>query len=349
MDGTLTPGKAFDAGGTGAHLNSTDPNAGDPLASQGAVVVADKYLFTVNAGSNTAVMFAINPAAPIELAMVGQPVPTGGEFPVSIAVSKYGQVCVLNGGAVANVNCFKADPVNGLTTIPNSIRSIPLNQTTPPQPQGTASQIAFNADGTVLLAAIKGVAPAQGYIASWTIAQDGTLSQDYVQNVGGYRPFSITLIPGTNAIFDADPAAGGYNIWDFSQTPATSKNYTIPGQMANCWSAFSPKTKSFFLIDAGIDVVSELSLDTSLTGTVVKQYQLPENSGIIDAEVGSVAGTDYLYVLAPNTTSIHVLGFPAQGQGKPVQNYSLSDFASASGVPIQARNLQGMAVFTLPY
>ncbi|KAG8887697.1 hypothetical protein FRB99_004212, partial [Tulasnella sp. 403] len=329
-DGTLTPGNAIYAGGSGSHLNTTDPNAGDPLASQGSVVVSGNYLYTVNAGSNTAVMFAINPAAPTELTMIGQPVPTGGEFPVSIAASQSGQVCVLNGGAIANVNCFKADPTNGLVAVPNSIRSLPLNQTTPPQPQGTASQVAFNQDGTLLLAAIKGVPPGFGWIASWIVAQDGTLSQDYVRNVGGYRPFSITPIPGTKSIFDADPSAGGYNVWDFGQTPATWKNTTIPGQMVNCWSAYSPVTKSYFLVDAGLSLVSEISLDASLSGTLVKQYQLPTGSATIDGEVGTIAGADYLYVLAPNTTSIQVVALPAPGQGKVVQGFDLSVYTTSA-------------------
>ena len=49
-------------------------------------------------------MFSINPSEPAKLKMVGQPVSTGGEFPVSITISKQtGQVCVLNGGTVNGV------------------------------------------------------------------------------------------------------------------------------------------------------------------------------------------------------------------------------------------------------
>lgn len=46
-----------------------------------------QYLFTVNAGSNTVSMFAIDPESPRHLRLVGKPVDTLGEFPQSVAYS----------------------------------------------------------------------------------------------------------------------------------------------------------------------------------------------------------------------------------------------------------------------
>ena len=44
-------------------------------------------------------MFSIDPEEPAKLRMIGQPVSTGGDFPVSVAISEQsGQVCVLNSG-----------------------------------------------------------------------------------------------------------------------------------------------------------------------------------------------------------------------------------------------------------
>ncbi|KAG9025317.1 hypothetical protein FS837_004967, partial [Tulasnella sp. UAMH 9824] len=68
-DGTLTFGAVIPAGGTGLHGNNTNPDAGDPLFSQNAIKVVNGYLFTVNSGSNTAVMFKINPENPSDLTM----------------------------------------------------------------------------------------------------------------------------------------------------------------------------------------------------------------------------------------------------------------------------------------
>ena len=49
-------------------------------------------------------MFKINPANPVELMMVGSPVSSKGEFPMSLAINDQGTMaCVLNGGAVNGV------------------------------------------------------------------------------------------------------------------------------------------------------------------------------------------------------------------------------------------------------
>jgi len=50
-------------------------------------------------------MFKIDPDNPAMLTMVGSPVRSGGEFPVSIAASTAkNMICVLNGGAENGVS-----------------------------------------------------------------------------------------------------------------------------------------------------------------------------------------------------------------------------------------------------
>lgn len=57
-------------------------------------------------------MFKINPNNPTNLKMVGSPVCSGGEFPMSIAVSEdKNMVCVLNGGVKNGVSCV-LDEIN---------------------------------------------------------------------------------------------------------------------------------------------------------------------------------------------------------------------------------------------
>lgn len=60
----------------------------DSLFSADAVVVFGNYLFTVNAGSNTLSMFAIDPRNPQHLTLVGEPASTLGDFPMSVAYSE---------------------------------------------------------------------------------------------------------------------------------------------------------------------------------------------------------------------------------------------------------------------
>ncbi|KAG8924889.1 hypothetical protein FRC00_004573 [Tulasnella sp. 408] len=349
-DGTLTFGAVIPAGGTGLHGNNTNPNAGDPLFSQNAIKVVGGYLFTVNSGSNTAVMFRINPENPSDLTMIGQPIKSGGEFPVSVAVSEWGQVCVLNGGAVSNgyFSCFKADPSSGLVPMPNAIRALPLNQTTPASgPPGSASDIIFTSSHK-LLVSVKGLSEDQpGYIAEWDVdPATGDLSQDFVKNTissPGMNPFGMTQIPGRDAILNADPAVG-YAIWDLTTVPATSNVIPVPEQMAICWSAYSASTGSFFLMDPAASQVVEVAVDESLQGSTVKQYQLAMGSGPLDGAVGSVAGKDYLYVLSAAMTAIDVFALPSKGSAEPVQTFNVTT-AFEQVAPVSSRDLQGMAVY----
>ena len=76
------------------------------LFSQGPVAVNQETgrLATVNAGSNTVQLFDIDDKQPTVLTAVGEPVPSGGDFPVSVAIDNAGKrLCVLNGGLEHNV------------------------------------------------------------------------------------------------------------------------------------------------------------------------------------------------------------------------------------------------------
>ena len=75
-------------GGVGsAVVNATthQPMMPYTLQSQGAVAVGGDYVFTINSGSSTLAMLKIDPANPSHPVMVGQPVDTMGDFPISVA------------------------------------------------------------------------------------------------------------------------------------------------------------------------------------------------------------------------------------------------------------------------
>ncbi|KAF8520247.1 hypothetical protein BU17DRAFT_65589 [Hysterangium stoloniferum] len=349
-DGKLTFKHATWAGGRGAH-GVTDPIGPDGLFSQGSIKIAGQSVFTVNAGSNTVAMFSIDSKDPAKLRMVGQPVSTGGEFPMSVTISKQsGQVCVLNGGKVNGVNCFKQDPRLGLIQMSDTQRSLNLNQTTPPSgPPGTTSHIIFNEDGTQLLASVKGVPPAGGFIASWAVdPTSGSLSAEFIKSgspQGGGLPFSMTVIPGKDAILATDPG-GGFDIFNFKAgKQASSTAVPITGQIATCWSSFSKATGNFYLTDIGTSQVTEVNVDNNLNGTIVNQYPQGNASSTIDNDIADINGKDFLYVMAPGKQSVMVLSLDAPGKTTPVQQFSFQDAASKAGIKTSTNNLQGMTVF----
>ncbi|KAF7312266.1 hypothetical protein MIND_00239600 [Mycena indigotica] len=357
-NGKLTLHQATPAEGVGSHgLPNT---GGDPLFSQGSIKASASggILAAVNSGSNTISIFTIDKQNPSSLKMLGKPIGSGGEFPISVAINKAGNmVCALNGGSVSGVACFAVDSKKAtITPIANTVRSLSLNQTTPPSgqvPPGTASHVIFSPDDTQLIVSVKGVPPTPGYLALWKISADSSLSTQYSAlkpAKGGLLPFSLTPIPGKSAILATDPGIG-IDIFDFSSpasngvAAAESSAFTIPGQGAVCWSSFSSKTGHAYVIDAGKALVSEISLDANLKPSIVAQYSQGAGAGTIDSEIATVGNTDFLYVLAANATAIKVLSL-APGKATPVQSVDLATPAKFAGLALQGSYLQGMTTYT---
>jgi hypothetical protein len=354
-DGSLVYRRAVLAGGRGAH-GLANPVGPDALFSQGSVKTSatGQILATVNAGSNTLAVFNIDQNRPSDLTMLGLPVSSEGEFPMSLAINNDGnQVCVLNGGQVNGVICFDVDQQLGLVSNPNTLRSLSLNQTTPATgPAGSASDIIFSEDGTQLIASIKGIPPTPGFLAIWDIADDGSLSENFTSVAppnGGLLPFSMTSIPGTSAVLVTDPGIG-FDIFDLSQTDNSSSSSAVPinGQSATCWSSFSNKTGNFYLTDVGTSIVTEVNVDQNLTGTVVNQYPQQSTSGTIDSDIATIGGNDFLYVLAPGTTSIQVLALNSPGNATNFGSFDVAGPLTEAGIIINSNNLQGMTVYVKP-
>ncbi|KAI0766692.1 hypothetical protein BD413DRAFT_480927 [Trametes elegans] len=348
-DGSLVLEKAVAAGGRGLHGIASPPGA-DGLFSQGGIQASTngQVLATVNAGSNTISLFSINPKVPTDIAPLGDPVSSGGEFPQSLVFNKNGtRLCVLNGGAVAGVNCFGVDKKLGLVSIPDSRRIVSLNQTTPPNgPPGTASMITFNADESKLIASFKGIPPAVGFLALWDVQPDGSLAPaftrlDTVQ--GGGLSFSLTPVPGKNAFLVTDPAVG-FTILDLDDSSHSSA-VAIPGQSATCWSSFSSRTGSFFLDDVGTGMVTEVRIDDDLKGTIVKQYPQGASAGTIDNDVVTINDKDFLFLMAATAASVDVLSLSAPGQARKVFSLNITAPARNAGIPIDPNSLQGMTHF----
>ena len=141
--------------------------------------------------------------------------------------------------------------------MPNTRRLLGMNQTTPPMgPLGTASQVIFSQDNTVVYAAVKGNPDTNvtGYIAAWNMTDAG-LSEQFTRiglPQGAVAPFSLTPIPNANAFFAADAGIGA-DVFDFSQGPTVAgpntQSFAIPNQGAVCWSAHSPATGSYYVSD----------------------------------------------------------------------------------------------------
>ncbi|KAJ7494743.1 hypothetical protein B0H11DRAFT_2003209 [Mycena galericulata] len=353
--GQLTLQQATSSEGLGSHGG---PGTGpDALFSQGSVKAsaAGQIVAAVNAGSNTISVFNIDPTNPTNLEMIGKPVGSGGEFPVSLAINEKGNmVCAVNGGFVNGVACYSVDKTKGLIPIANTVRSLKLNQTTPATgPAGSVSHVIFNEANTQLIASVKGVPPTPGILAVWDIAADGSLSEDFnaVQPPkGGLLPFGMAVIPGKNAILATDAGLGA-DVFDFSggaqSGVAAGQSSTLPieNQGATCWAARSQQTGNFYVTDIDTSEITEINVDDNLKPSIVAQYPQGNGTATIDDDVATVNQKDFLYVLAANATNVKVLSLNAPGKATALQTLDIAGPAKAAGLTVSADQLQGMTTF----
>jgi len=315
--------------------------------------VVGNHMFLVNAGSNSVSMFSINPSNPLDIKLVGRPVSSVGEFPLSLCTSKKtGNVCVLSGGKLNGVQCYQVDRNHGLKPF-GKFHSLGLNLTTPPvAPLGTVSQVLFSEDGSKLRVSVKGFdATTRGYLATWDVAHDGTLSSTYTKAVptmgDGIYPFGMTNIIGSSSgVMVTDPALG-LTVFDFSRPKTTYVPLVIAGQMSTCWAIFSKTTNSYWLTDSDANKVYEVAVDPkSLKSKLLSSFKLGnlENPG--DEAIGSVSGKEYLYTLAPfagsGTLSVFSL---KKGGSKLIQTYDFG--GQIRGIKFNPTNLAGVATYMI--
>ncbi|KAF7350178.1 hypothetical protein MVEN_01320600 [Mycena venus] len=382
-DGTLALYEAVSTEGAGAHgFRPASIGDLDALFSQGSVGVSATGRFVANvnvslftetplfnptiyspfcidqAGTNSVTVFGIDPLNPAQLNMIGKPVSSGGEFPTSLAINQAGnRICVVNGGKINGVSCYKVDTGEGLTPIRNTIRSLNLNQTTPATgPSNTPSQIIFSPDEKRLIVSVKA-----GYLAIWEVNTDGSLSTDFQTVAGGILPFSLLYVPEKNAIIASDPGVG-YDIFNLDTNETVS--LPIPGQTLTCWSVYSKESGNFYMVDVGVSTITEVHVTGSLNSSIIKaslcsmlfriylmlflffpqQYNIGTD-GPIDTAVATIDNKDFMYSLAANATGLTVLSVNGPGQAEIFQRVDIGGPAKAANLSIHSSNLQGMATF----
>ncbi|KAJ7164914.1 hypothetical protein C8R46DRAFT_1097598 [Mycena filopes] len=351
-DGKMLFGDAVYAGGNGAHMgpDTSKPNA---LQSQGSVKVVNDKLVVVNAGSDTASIFQIDFQNPAFIRMIGQPISTMGNFPVSATINtKNGNVCVLNAGQTNGVSCYTVDLRKGLVPIKDSVRSLNLKLTTPPaNPDNTPSQILFSDDGKRLFASVKGSQGNTGFVAVWTVNDDGSLSPDFQKNTpnGGANPASLTIVRGTvDALMNTD-IGKGINILDFGNGSATAKStqdLQIGGSTHTAWGEFSDQSLNYYVSDSDTAVYTELSIDPdNLAVKGVKQYPQKKGSFPIDQEIALINGKDTAYLLSPGIMTIQILSIVGPGQGQQQDDFDIAKAAKAVGATLNGANIQGINAF----
>jgi 6-phosphogluconolactonase (cycloisomerase 2 family) len=290
VDGTLVPAGSYATGGLGGVLNGS---AVDHTASQGSLTYDPQQdlLYAVNAGSNTVSVFSVRGD---QLAL-RQIVPSGGAFPVSVAVHGT-SVYVLN-GLSANVQGFVSF-FGHLFPLPGSNRSLGItvpSDTT--QFVSTPGQVAFTPDGSRLIVTTK----ASGSdIDVFRVGPWGYLSPTPVVNAEpGNVPFAVTFDPAGHVIV-ADAGTNAVSTYFLAPSGTLSSIATVAtGQSATCW--ITSAQGAYYASNAGSAKISSVA-EQVFSGQLSLLGATPTDPGTVDAAPST--GGQFLYVQTGGTGTV---------------------------------------------
>jgi len=275
-DGSLTFVGNVATGGTGS---------GAGLGSQGAVTLADngKWLYVVNAGSNSVTTFRVTGTA-LTLTDVE---PSGGVMPTSVTADG-DTVYVLNAGGSGNIAGFRREH-GDLSPIAGSV--LPLSSTS-----AGGAQIGFAPNGRSLVVTEK----ATNRIDVYPVGGDGVAGAPTTVVSPGTTPFGFAFAPnGTLVVSEAATgSASSYRVQGMGSIALLDP--AVPNfQAAACWFVVTDSGRFAYTTNTGSGNISGYHIDKH------GQLTLLDPSGVTASTGAGSHPTDealskgrYLYVLA---------------------------------------------------
>lgn len=309
-DGSLTAAGSVASGGVGT---------GGGLGSQGAVVLSPngKWLFAVNAGSDSISSFRVRPGG-VELVDTE---PSGGDFPTSVTY-RDGLVYALNAGAPNSVSGFAVDHRGELTPLFGSTRPLSAPQTAP-------AQVEFTPDGSALVVTER----ATNLITTYVVGAGGLAGPPSWYASGGATPFGFAFTKrGTLVVSDATGASGAssYAIGAGGEVSAITA-LLATGQRAACWTVVTNNGRFAYVTNAQTSNISgfEISKLGALSLLNPDGITATTSGGPTDAAFNR--NDAYLYVRIGSRNAIDVFAVANDG--------SLSPLPGIAGLPAGAAGL----------
>lgn len=292
---------------------------GAGLGSQGAVVLSrnGRFLFVVNAASNTVSTFAVRDSGLVLRSVVE----SGGLRPTS--VTEYdGLVYVLNADGSGNVTGFRNDG-GTLVRVNGAVGTLSANTGTAP------AQVGFSEDGEVLVVTERNT----NTLTSYLVRPNGTLQQKTVTPSAGAVPFGFAFTKRDVLVVSeaAGSSVSSYRFADRSALPVAVTSALPNLQGAACWIAVTPNGRFAFSANAATSNVSSFS--------VARNGQL----SLLASVAGATGGAGALdMVVSPSGTQLHVFASRAPQQLVSFTITSagaLLPLGSVSGVPAGSAGL----------
>lgn len=313
--GKLTKAGIYKTGGKGGMLEGAKV---DFLASQGSLALDPEagLLFAVNAGSNTITEFAVDGTKLKREAIV----PSGGEFPASIAV-RGETLYVLNargGGSIQGYRLAGGKPqlVKGWN------RPLGLDPNATPEFTHTPGQVAFTPDGSKLIVTTKGNTSA---IEVFAVAGNGAPAKTpVITSLPEAVPFAVDFdSAGHLLVSEAGPnAVASFTIG--SNGSLTPFGAAVPtGQEATCW--INHVGNAFFLSNAGSGTVSAFGVNGSSLTPLGNTTTSP---GTVDS---AVVGK-FLYVQTGGEGVVDAFSVAAGGKLTPLGKVTVPNAVGGEGI-----------------
>jgi 6-phosphogluconolactonase (cycloisomerase 2 family) len=312
--GRLTQAGIYKTGGKGGALEGAKV---DFLASQGSLALDPEagLLFAVNAGSNTITEFGVDGTKLTKEATV----PSGGQFPVSIAV-RGESLFVLNARGGGSIQGYKL--ADGKLTLQKGWnRPLGLDPAKTPEFTSTPGQVTFTPDGSKLLVTTKGDTSA---IQVFAVAGDGAPAKTaVVTSLPEKVPFAVDFdSAGHLLVAEAGPnaltsyaLAGNGSLKELASAPT--------GQEATCWVTHIGGT--FYVSNAASGSVSAFGASGSSLTPLGNTATSP---GTVDA---AVAGK-FLYVQTGGEGVVDEFKATAGGKLTPLGKVTVPGAVGGEGI-----------------
>lgn len=279
VDGRLTPAGTYSTGGLGTG------GTADPLTSQYAVALSpdNRFLYAVNAGSNSVAAFAVSGGKLRSLGVVA----SNGVLPVSIAVGR-GIAYVLNAGS-NTVAGYRIATDGSLTAVPEWTRALSAGASGP-------AEVRFTRDERVLIVTER----LSSSIDTYLVGTDGSLSSAIANASAGAVPFGFDVTPrGQLVISEAGAlATSSYAVQsDGTLSVITASSPTL--NLAPCWAIVTDDGRFAYIANAGSSTLTGFGIAADGSLSILDQAgvsgQLPGGSTPLDLDVSR--DSRFVYVL----------------------------------------------------
>jgi len=306
----VRPG-GFPTGGSGT---------GGGLENQGAIAIddANRFLFAINAGTNSISVFQIleNGLSLVEVD------PSNGKRPVSLTVKRNVLYVLNNGGSVSDVDSIAGFAVSETGHLTPLISGLRLSGTSV-----GPTEVSFNPDGDILIVTER----TTNNIDVFTVDQNGLASGPNVFPSAARGPFGFAF--GKRGQVFISELAGSASSYSVSRAGSLQK-ISGPignGQSATCWLVLSADNRYAWVTNTGSGNASSYTI--AFDGTLHLLNAIAADMGSTSHPIDTAISNDarYIYILTSGSNSIRGYSIATDGSLTPVTTV-LGIASSATGL-----------------